>query len=87
MPTLIFLIIATTGLLITRTLIRIVRQQKINTRQVSALTMAFGLAITFYFSFFVPVAVSNNFVIEYYLFVFIFESVRKLDVVTLELEP
>lgn len=71
MPTLVFLVIASISLLLTVIRLRIIWRQQNYSRQKAAVTIAFGLGITFYLSFLGPVAVANNFKMEAGLFLFI----------------
>jgi NO-binding membrane sensor protein with MHYT domain len=71
MPILVFIVIASTGLFTTRTLLRIVLQLDGHPRTIFPLTLAFGMGLTWLFSFIAPIAVANNFKIDFYLFEFI----------------
>jgi hypothetical protein len=72
MAAIVFIIIAGAGLFTTRILLRAVMQQEGYSIQVHAIIAASGFGITWWLSFLGPVAVANDYKIEYDLFVFIF---------------
>lgn len=70
--TIVFIIIAGTGLFTTRFLLRTIARQEGFSKQMHAITAAFGLGITWWFSILFPVAIANNFNVEGSLFLFMF---------------
>jgi len=74
MPILVFLIIASAGFYTTRILFGVMKKYEGYTRQIGALTIAFGFSITWFFSIISPIAVAYNLKIEYYLLIFIFAT-------------
>jgi NO-binding membrane sensor protein with MHYT domain len=74
MPTLVFLIIASVGFYTIRVLLRAVMRYEGYTRQLGALTLAFGFSGIWFFSFLGPIAVARGFKIEFDLFVIIFAT-------------
>jgi NO-binding membrane sensor protein with MHYT domain len=71
MAILVFFIIAITGLFTTRTIFKTVLQKQKYSRKIGALTLAFGLGLTWFFSFIGPIAVVNKYQVEFGLFIFV----------------
>ena len=64
MAIVVFIIVGTIGLTTTGALLKIYSQQDDFSRRKQALVIAFGWALTLFFSTLTPIAVANNFVIE-----------------------
>ena len=82
MAAIVFIIICGTGLFTTRTLLRGIMEWERYSKQMYALTAAFGFGITWWLSFLLPVAIANDFKIEIDLFLFSFYTALGAWVIT-----